>query len=429
MYKLQGKAKPFRTAARQSRIENDSFPLIWTALIFSTVILEGQTSMVIAVDTLFLLKQFRYTGTRVYLYHLLSAWLRMAGNAAPDVEFHGFITPNDDWANNGFVSPFLQVHEAPVLSWRRLWHLGGMAFHTARLRPDLVFLPTAHHSLPSRSTPVVTTILDAMPKRLPPGLSKRARSLHAMTWLNAKLATKVVTISSRSKQDLVEIYGLDPAKVEVTYLGYNKCFYNEIAPDPEISAELLTRFGIRRPFVLHHGMVQLRKNVDRLIQAWDRVKERNKTFDEQLVLAGPMGFGHEQILKVREASPNRDQIILTGELPDAELAALVKNASLCVIPSLYEGFCLPMVEAMACGVPTVASRNSCIPEVSGGVLEYFDPHSVEEMAEIIRLALEDSSVRNRLRRAGLARAAEFNWERCARETLRIFAEASASHGR
>ena len=288
-----------------------------------------------------------------------------------------------------------------------------------------MFLPTAHHSLPGRCAPVVTTILDAMPNRLPPGLVKHATRLHAMTWLNAKLASKIITISSWSKQDLVEIYGLDPEKVEVTYLGYDKRFYNEMAPDPEASAALLARFGIRRPFALHHGMVQLRKNVHRLIQAWDRMMERNKSFDAQLVLAGPMGLGHEQILKIREASPHRDQIILTGALPDAELATLVKNASLCVIPSLYEGFCLPMVEAMACGVPTVASNGSCIPEVSGGVLEYFDPYSVEEMAETIRLALEDSAVRDGLRRAGLARAAEFSWERCARETMRIFAQTSA----
>ena len=385
--------------------------------------------MVIAIDTLFLCKQFRYTGTGVYLFHLLSECLRIAGIAAPNLEFHGFAPPNDNWANDGFVSPFLRVHKASVLARRRLWLLGGMAICAARVRPDLVFLPTAHHSLPGRYAPVVTTILDAMPKRLPPGLiGKQAMPFRAMTWLNSKLATKIVTISSWSKQDLVEIYDLDPEKVEVTYLGYDKRFYNEIAPDPEATAVLLSRFGIRRPFVLHVGMVQLRKNVDRLIQAWDHLMERNKGFDAQLVLAGPMGLGHEQILRVREASPNRDRIILTGPLSDADLATLVKNASLCVIPSLYEGFCLPMVESMACGIPTVASNASCLPEVSGGVLEYFDPYSIEEMAGIIRLALEDSSVRDRLRNAGLSRTAEFSWERCARETMRIFAETCASQG-
>jgi glycosyltransferase involved in cell wall biosynthesis len=385
--------------------------------------------VIVAVDTLFMSKQFRCTGTGAYLFHVLAECLKIAGKGPPNIEFHGFIPPDDNWANNGFVSPFLRVHTAPVLRLRYLWLLGGLAIHTSRVRPDIVFLPTAHHSLPGRCAPVVTTILDAISNRLPPGLiGKQATRLRAMAWLNAKLASKIVTISSWSKQDLVEIYGLDPEKVEVTYLGYDKRFYNEIAPDPEATAALLSRFGIRRPFVLHVGMVQLRKNVHRLIQAWDRLGERNQSFDAQLILAGPKGFGHEEILKVRQVSPNREQIILTGELPDADLATLVKNASLCVIPSLYEGFCLPMIEAMACGIPTVASNNSCIPEVSGEVLEYFDPYSVVDMAETIRLALEDSFVRDRLRQAGLARAAEFSWERCARETMRIFAETCASQG-
>ena len=248
-----------------------------------------------------------------------------------------------------------------------------------------------------------------------------------MTWVNAKLASKIITISSWSKRDLVEFYGLDPGTVEVIYLGYDKQLYNDAAPDAENSAALLTRLGIRRPFVLHHGTVQLRKNLVRLIQAWDRMAGCRKCPDTQLVLAGAMGRGHEEILKIREASPNREHIILTGTLPDVELAALVKNASLCVIPSLYEGFCLPMVEAMACGVPTIASNTSCIPEVSGGVLEYFDPLSVEEIAQAIGRALEDSDLRERLRRGGLARTTEFSWERCARETLRVLVSA-AEHG-
>src|SRR5206468_7767108 len=144
-----------------------------------------------------------------------------------------------------------------------------------------------------------------------------------VSWLHARLANRVITISSWSKRDFIEIYHLNPERVEVVYLGYDKGFYNDVPPDVEGSTTLLTRFGIRRPFVLHHGMVQLRKNVHRLIQSWDRVRARHKDIDPQLVLAGPMGFGHEEILRIREASPNRDQIILTGELPGAELVTLI----------------------------------------------------------------------------------------------------------
>jgi glycosyltransferase involved in cell wall biosynthesis len=384
-------------------------------------------SSVVAIDTLPLSRWFRYTGTGVYLSNLLSECLRIAAAGELNVEFHGFMAPNDNWASNGYVSPFLRVHKSALMAQRRLWFLGGMAMNVARVRPDLVFLPTAQSSIPNPFVPLVSAILDAIPQRLPSTLVEASMAAHWVTWMSAKLACRVITISECSKKDLVEIYGLAPEKIEVTYLGYDRKFYNEVAPNPEASATLLGRLGVRKPYVLHHGMVQLRKNVQRLIQAWDRVVEGNKSFDTQLVLAGPMGLGHEEILKARELSANRNQIILTGELPNAELAVLVKNASLCVIPSLYEGFCLPLVEAMACGVPTIASQSSCIPEISGGVLEYFDPFSVEEMAESIRRALQDSELRARLRDRGLARAAEFSWERCARETLRIFVETHEQH--
>lgn len=383
--------------------------------------------MVVAIDTLFMSERFRYTGTGMYLRHLLSACLKLVERSIPGAQFHGFRTPMDNWAGNGFNSPFLRVHPASTMARRRVWLLGGMALHTARVRPGLVFLPTAHHSLPLPSAPVVTTIHDALPKQLPPEVVRHATPLHVMTWLNARLASQILTVSSWSRQALIDVYGLPPGKIQVVYNGFDQHLYNSQPPDSVASAALLARFGIRPPFVLHHGMVQLRKNVHRLIAAWDRVAEHCRSFDAQLVLAGPRGLGYEEIAEVGNASPNRRRIIFTGPLPDDELAILVKNASLSVIPSLAEGFGLPMVEAMACGVPTVAANNSCLPEVSGGVLEYFNPYSIEEMAEVIRRGLEDSDLRSRLRTSGLARAAEFSWERSARETLRVFAETVKAH--
>lgn len=385
--------------------------------------------MRVAVDTMFLGQRYEHTGTAVYLKNLLQACIRICEENPRDIEFHGFASSDERWNQNGLASQFLRVHTAGMLRARRFWLLGGMAVRTTSVRPDLVFLPTAHHSLPGPFVPAVTTILDAIPKRLSPDLIGRGfPPLHAMTWLNAKLATKVVTISEWSKRDLIEVYGLKPADIAVTYLGYNKQQYNAAPADYDSSAALLERFGIRRPFILHHGMVQLRKNLHRLIQAWDRMRRCHKDVDAQLVLAGPTGFGYKEILRVREASPNREQIILTGELSEAELVMLVKNAFLCVIPSLYEGFCLPMVEAMACGVPTVTSNSSCMPEVSGGVLEYFDPLSVEQIAETMLRALGDSDLRKNLQERGLRRSAEFSWQRCATETLRVFADTAKREG-
>jgi glycosyltransferase involved in cell wall biosynthesis len=381
--------------------------------------------LIVAIDTQFLSKRLRRTGTGTYLYQLLTQCLEIADRNELEVEFHGFAAPDADWASNGFASLGMRIHKTRLLSVARIWRLGGMAISTTLVRPDLVFLPTALGAIPSPLTPLVSTILDTMPDRLPPDIVEVGASAKYMTWTSAKLARTVITISEWSKRDLVEIYRLAPERIQVTYLGYDKALYNQNPPDAEASSEILARLGIRRPFILHHGMVQLRKNVDRLIEAADRVMEENRDFDVQLVLAGPMGLGYERILQARESSWNCRRIIVTGALPDAELALLVKNAHLCVIPSLYEGFCLPMVEAMACGIPTVASNASCIPEVSGGVLEYFDPYSIEEMTETILRGLQDSEMRDRLKSMGSSRASDFSWRRCAEETLCVFQSAAS----
>jgi len=384
--------------------------------------------VVVAVDTLFLSNRYRHTGTGVYLSNLLSQCLNISESTNADIGFRGFSPKGERWDGNGFASPLLSVRESWSAAHRRAWLLGGMALNTTLARPDVVFLPTAHASVPGPLTPVVTTILDGMHRRLPARMLDCGRSVHWLTWANTKLASRIITISLWSKRDLVDIFNLDPNRVEVTYLGYDKKAYNAAPPDPKVSAALLARLGIQRPFVLHHGMVQLRKNLIRLLQAWERINEGPAATRTQLVLAGPPGLGYEQIREAVAASLHHDRIVVTGALDKAGLATLVKNASLCVVPSLYEGFCLPLVEAMACGIPTVASNASCIPEISGGVLEYFDPLSIEEMSEAMRRALEESDLRERLRRDGLARAGAFSWERCARETLEVFSKAVADRG-
>lgn len=375
--------------------------------------------MKIAVDTLFLRDAYRHTGTGVYLWHLLHNLLKISETAPRDFEFHGFRAPGEHWNYNSFACASINVHRVHLLRSTRAWMYGGMALHTNLLRPDLVFLPTAHYAIPAPLAPVITTILDAIPRRLP-GEVGQSKRLDRLTRINSKLASRIVTISQCSKRDLIHFYGVPPDKVDVTYLGYDKRRYNELPPDSDVSAKLLERFKIRRPFVLHHGMVQARKNIHRLIQAWGFVQRKSPDSNIQLVLAGPMGFGSEEIRKRREATPYRDRIIFTGPLGEDDLATLVKNAFLCVVPSLYEGFCLPLIEAMACGVPTIASNSSCIPEISGGILEYFDPLSVDQMAETMQSALTDSDLRDRLKREGLKRAAEFSWHRCALDTLAVF---------
>jgi glycosyltransferase involved in cell wall biosynthesis len=204
-------------------------------------------------------------------------------------------------------------------------------------------------------------------------------------------------------------------------LGFDLLKFNRSPVDPSEKVALQSRLGIQGPYILHHGMVQLRKNLLKLIQAYKILLCRHPDFDFQLVLAGKLGFGSEQILRVANGLVGQGKVIFTGPLNDQELASLVKGASLSVIPSFYEGFCLPMVESMACGIPTIAADSSCLPEISGGMLRYFDPHSEEDMATTMEFVLENRDARAALVANGLKRASEFSWRRCAQETIAVLA--------
>jgi len=285
-----------------------------------------------------------------------------------------------------------------------------------RAGADMIFTPSPN-VLTVGALPVAVTIHDAMPERLPAELIDKGLRLRIHFRRSAKLAYKILTDSEHSRKDLIDIYDLPTEKVSVAYLGYDRERFNSSPVDPRLQQSLLTSLGIRTPYILHHGMVQLRKNLGRLIKAYDILLNRRRINDLQLVLAGPFGKGADKVRKVASALSVNRNIIFTGTLDARDLAVLIKGATLCVIPSLYEGFCLPMVEAMACGVPTIVANSSCLPEVSGGVLRYFDPLSEEDMAATIEDVLDHSELQDDLVKHGLQRASEFSWRRCAEETL------------
>ncbi|MGB9123398.1 MAG: glycosyltransferase family 1 protein, partial [Candidatus Angelobacter sp.] len=193
-----------------------------------------------------------------------------------------------------------------------------------------------------------------------------------------------------------------------------------VPPDAALLKQLQLRLGIGRSYILHHGAIQPRKNLPRLIAAYRQMLGRNAQLDFDLVLAGPLAWQHEETLNLANAdNTGRGKVILTGVLVDRDLSLLVRGASLEVIPSLYEGFCLPMIEAMACGVPAIVANTSCLPEVSGGVLRYFNPSSVEDIAACMESVLLSRDLQTELAQRGRERAQRFSWDLCAQETAAV----------
>lgn len=384
--------------------------------------------MKIAVDSWTLASRFRCQGTYVYTQNLLREFKRIACNGL-GVSFSLFASHRN--GNDAvLIDPAenFELLSSPLLDYDRVWRLGGAGLSAARSRADVIFIPTAA-TLPVGRVPAVCTIHDVTPVTMP-SHSSRVTAMQRMVLKGcARLSKGIITSSECSKRDIVTLLGVPEEKVTVIYDGCDGAIFNPLPADAAAVGSLRLRLGVQKPYLLHHGTIQPRKNLKRLMEAFRLMLARNRSLDFDLVLAGQMGWASDEILKAaRNSDGGRGNVIITGALAEADLAMLIKCAALAVVPSLYEGFSLSMVEAMACGVPTIASRTSCLPEISGNALAYFDPLSIEDMATCMRSVLLDSQYRQRLRQNGIERARQFSWERCARETFHVLMQAGKTVG-
>lgn len=373
----------------------------------------------IAIDSWVLSSRLRHQGTYVYTQNLIAEFKKIA-RTDPQLSFCLFSSTraaND--ANS--IQPDRGFELAPSrwLPHDRLWRLGGGSLAARRARADLIFAP-ASNMVPVGRIPVACTIHDATPVITPTHSRMVTLLQRSMLWAACKYSQAVITVSECSKRDLINECHVPESKVFVVHNGYDDAIFNDSPPDEERQKSLRKRFSLDRPYLWHHGVIQPRKNLKRLIDSYRLMLCRNPSFEFDLVLAGPLGWEYEEtVAAAQDGVGDRGRVVLTGPLEDADLVCLLKGASLAVIPSLYEGFCLPMVEAMACGVATAVADASCLPEISGGVLKYFDPRSVEDMASCMESVLDNAGMRSMLAERGKERSAMFSWRRCAEETLGV----------
>lgn len=411
--------------------------------------------MRIAIDPWTLATRFRFQGTYVYAQNLIAEFKRLT--EGPDNQASSNEVGSNDVLNNvnfclfagspnesdavgndaALVQPqqHFDVRHEPSLANDALWRIAGLGRAARRAHADLIFAPTAS-SMPFGGVPMVCTIHDVTPIVMPSHRTRSTLILRSAMWTLAKFSRAIITDSQCSKRDIVRIYGIPENKVSVIYLGYNKSVFNTVLLQPQERDKVLAKLGLGkdRPYILHHGTVQPRKNLERLIAAYRLMLAQTPDANFDLILPGRLGWDYQRILEAGKNTSNghpgnhRGRVLFPGTLSDEDLSVLIKAASLVVIPSLYEGFCLPMVESMACGTPTVVSETSCLPEVSGNTLAYFDPLSVEAIADTMTRALYDSALRNQISIGGLNRATEFSWERCARETLDVLVREGNRNG-
>jgi glycosyltransferase involved in cell wall biosynthesis len=265
----------------------------------------------------------------------------------------------------------------------------------------------------------IVTIHDLAFKHYPHFLKKKFGQFLSFlkTKRDVQRANRVIAVSAHTAKDVVEFFKIDTEKVRVVYHGVDPDFRPDV---PRASIlEMKEKYHILAPqYILWVGTLEPRKNLRTLVQMYDQLKGLHDEY--HLILAGGLGWQYEDILQMTQTLGSKVQI--TGYLPREDLVSLYAGAALFVYPSLYEGFGMPLLEAMASGVPIVAARTSSIPEVIGNAGILVDPLNISEMGEAVRRVLTDRSVSSSLREKGMARAREFTWDRAARETLRIYQE-------
>jgi alpha-1,3-rhamnosyl/mannosyltransferase len=322
-------------------------------------------------------------------------------------------TPPSPWDLSTLAGGAVSVVDVPLspFSLRQQWAVPRLL---RRLGADLYHSP--YYLMPYwPGVPTVLTVYDLIPLLFPQYVSLRARWLFRWTIaLSQFVATSIIAISRTTSGDLQTILGVKSDKVTVIPLAPDPAFYPR---SPTETEPVRRQYGLPESFVLYVGSNKPHKNLAGLVEAWSYLTFHVSRFT--LLIAGVWDprYPQPRLLAERLGLQN---IRWLGPVPEADLPALYSMADLFVFPSLYEGFGLPVLEAMACGVPVVCSNTSSLPEVAGDAALLVDPTDIRALAAAMERALTDEHLRAEMRARGLERARRFTWEEAARRTLDVY---------
>ncbi len=325
--------------------------------------------------------------------------------------------------------------EPPLHSLRRLtvawsnkpWRMSALLAHFAGLSQDRLFpgvdlFHATDHLLPRFSRVRSVFTLHDLAFRLYPETHTALNRwfLNVMMPRFLQAADAVIAVSEHTKRDALRAYNLDEAKVRVIYEGVNPRF--RPAP-PEAVAVIRRKYGLPERFILSVGTIEPRKNLETALAAYRTLKEGGAA--HRLVIAGKKGWLYRGFFRRLREEGLEGEVVFLGFVPDDDLPPLYGGADLFLFPSLYEGFGLPPLEAMACGAPVICSDSSSLPEVVGDAALLVPPLEVRAWAEALRRLLGDADLRADLQARGLARAREFSWARAARATVEVYQQVMA----
>jgi glycosyltransferase involved in cell wall biosynthesis len=352
------------------------------------------------------------TGNEVYIRNLLKQFSRLLSSADDESELIAYVSRE---AALPHVPHGIQTRLVSRNPYKRL----GMDFssHLRRDRPNLLHV---QYTGPAFSAaPLVVSVHDVSYLEYPEYFTRfRSTQLRLTVQRTVRRAARILTPSEFSRRAILKHYRLSEDKVVVIPNAVSSRFR---VIDREVARAAVQRnFGIRGPFVLTVGDLQPRKNHLGLLRAFEQVLRARPGLPQQLVFVGKETWYSKEFHQAVRRSSIRDRVRFTGFVEDEDLVQLYGASDLFVFPSFYEGFGLPILEAMACGRAVVCSNTTAMPEVANASAILFDPRSTEDMARAIFDVLSDPDLRVRLERLGLQRAAMFSWRRSAEQTLDVY---------
>ena len=358
-------------------------------------------------------------GSGEFCFQLLSALSRLDKNNEYSVFLP--VKPTSDMPKETGKWKYIVFHS------KKLWTLLGLSKKLKDYKLDVFFSPT--HYLPlSVSSPSVISILDVSYLYFP-NLFKKKDLYQLKFWggYSIRKAQKIITISNSSKNDIIKMYGVNSDKVSVVYPGIKELKTENLKL--KSMEELKKKFGISSSYILFVGTLQPRKNIIKLIEAFSKLKTENLKLKDnlELVIVGRKGWQFEEILNAPKKYGVEDRVKFLDSVTDEDLPSLYKNALCFCLPSLYEGFGLPILEAMQYGCPVATSNVSSLPEAGGDAALYFDPENAEDIKNSLESIIQSSELRDKLIKMGYEQVKKFSWEESAKQTLKVLEEIGNKH--
>lgn len=317
---------------------------------------------------------------------------------------------------NKELFPLPKNFQEKVLAWpiKKYWTIGRLSWEMLVKPPDLLIVPA--HTFPLMGAKKNLISWHDLAYEHYPKYYHRQELISLKTGARRmiKMADKIIAISQFTKAELIKHYQIPPSKIEVVYLGFDSAKYNL----NQIKLTPLTKYQITKPYLTFIGRIETRKNLVNLVKAFELLKNKFRQ-DFQLVLIGKIGYQSEEILKAIKQTKSVKDILILNWLLDEEKINLLAQSTLFIYPSFYEGFGLPVLEAMALEIPVIASKIPAILEIGGKAITYFEPVNYEQLAYVVNKVIQDQNLRTTSIKLGREQVKKFSWQKCAADTLKI----------